>query len=70
MEFSRLEYWSGLLFPSPRVHPDPGIEPDLLNFRWILYRLSHQGSPLTPQPGIKTASPALEGAVLTTGRPG
>ena len=27
MEFSRQEYWSGLLFPSPADLPDPGIEP-------------------------------------------
>ena len=27
MEFSRPEYWSGLLFPSPRDLPNPGIEP-------------------------------------------
>ena len=27
MEFSRQEYWSGLLFPSPEDLPDPGIEP-------------------------------------------
>ena len=27
MEFSRCEYWSGLLFPSPGHLPDPGIEP-------------------------------------------
>ena len=27
MEFSRREYWSGLLFPSPGDLPDPGIEP-------------------------------------------
>ena len=26
MGFSRLEYWSGLPFPSPRNLPDPGIE--------------------------------------------
>ena len=26
MEFFRLEYWSGLLFPSPGDLPDPGIE--------------------------------------------
>ena len=25
--FSRKEYWSGLLFPSPGDLPDPGIEP-------------------------------------------
>ena len=27
MEFFRQEYWSGLLFPSPRDLPDPGIKP-------------------------------------------
>ena len=27
MEFSRPEYWSGLLFPSPGDLPNPGIEP-------------------------------------------
>ena len=27
MGFSRPEYWSGLLFPSPGDLPDPGIEP-------------------------------------------
>ena len=27
MGFSRQEYWSGLLFPSPEDLPDPGIEP-------------------------------------------
>ena len=27
IEFSRQEYWSGLLFPSPGSLPDPGIEP-------------------------------------------
>jgi len=27
MEFSRQEYWSGFLFPSPKGFPDPGIEP-------------------------------------------
>ena len=27
MEFSRQEYWSGLLFSSPRGLPNPGIEP-------------------------------------------
>ena len=27
MEVSRQEYWSGLLFPSPRDLPDPGVEP-------------------------------------------
>ena len=27
MEFSRQEYWSGLLFPSSGDVPDPGIQP-------------------------------------------
>ena len=27
MEFSRQEYWSGLLFPSPGDLPDPAIKP-------------------------------------------
>ena len=27
MGYSRHEYWSGLLFPSPGDLPDPGIEP-------------------------------------------
>ena len=26
MEFSRLEYWSGLPFPTPGDLPDPGIQ--------------------------------------------
>ena len=27
MEFFRQQHWSWLLFPSPEVLPDPGIEP-------------------------------------------
>ena len=27
MGFSRQEYWSGLPFPTPEDHPDPGIKP-------------------------------------------
>ena len=30
MEFSRQEYWSGLLFPLPEDLPDPGIKPKAL----------------------------------------
>ena len=26
MQFSKQEYWSGLLFPSPGYLPDPGVE--------------------------------------------
>ena len=42
MKFSRQEYRSGLLFPSP----GDLLNPDLLNCRQILYHLSHHGSPL------------------------
>ena len=45
MGFSRQEYWIGLLFPSPRDLPNPGIEPGLLHCRQTLYPLRHQGSP-------------------------
>ena len=45
MDFSRQEYWNGLPLPPPGDLPDPGIIPDLLHCRHILYRLSHQTSP-------------------------
>ena len=44
MEFSRQEYWSRFLFPSPGDLPNPGIEPRSPAMK-ILYRLSHLGSP-------------------------
>ena len=46
MEFSREEYWSGLLFPSVGDLPDPGIEPRSPTLQAMLYHLSHQGSML------------------------
>ena len=30
MEFSKQEYWSGLLFPSPGDLPNPGVKPGSL----------------------------------------
>ena len=45
MEFSRQEYWSGLPFPSPGDLHNQGIGPTSPSCRWILYYLSHQGSP-------------------------
>ena len=51
MGFSRQEYWSGLLFPSPghlpwrrtrdQIFPTQGWNPGLLHYRQILYHLSH-----------------------------
>ena len=45
MGFSMQEYWNGLPFPSPGDLPNPGIEPGIPHCSWILYHLSHQGSP-------------------------
>ena len=45
IEFFRLEYWSGLPFPSPGDLPDPGTESGLVHCRQILYHVIHQGSP-------------------------
>ena len=43
MGFSRPEYWSGLLFPSPGdLPPTQGWNPGLLRCRRILYELNHQ----------------------------
>ena len=43
LEFSRQEFWSGLLFPSSGDLLDPEIEPSLLHCRQILYHLRHKG---------------------------
>jgi len=43
MEVSRQEYWSGLPFPSPGHHPDPGIEPRSSALQVYYLPLSHQG---------------------------
>ena len=45
MGFSRQEYWSGLPFPSSGIFLTQGSNLGLLDFRQILYHLSHQGSP-------------------------
>ena len=58
MEFSRLEYWCGLPFPSPGDLPDPGIELVSLvgSFvdRWILHN----------EPLGKTISVTTKGYIL------
>ena len=47
MGFSREEYWSGKLFPSPGIFLSQGPNTDLWRCRQVLYCLSHQGSPST-----------------------
>ena len=46
MELSRPEYWSELPFPFPGIFPTQGLKPGLSHCRWILYQLSHKGSPI------------------------
>ena len=45
MEFSRQEYWSGLHALLQGIFPTQGSNPGFPHCRWILYHLSHQGSP-------------------------
>ena len=46
MGFLRQDYWSGLQFPSPGNHPDPGIEPRSLTLRADSLPSEPPGSPL------------------------
>ena len=43
--FSRQEYWSGLLFPSPRNLPDPGIELPSLAIAGRFFTIVPPGKP-------------------------
>ena len=70
MEFSRQEYGVGSHALLQEIFLTQGLNQHLLHYRQILYHLSHQGNPLTPQPGIKPMSPASEGRFLTTKPPG
>ena len=48
MEFSRQEYWSGLLFPPPGIFPTQGLNPHLLHFlHWqaVSFPLEPPGKP-------------------------
>ena len=51
MRFFRQEYWSAVPFPSQEIFPTQGLNPGLRSnlglpyCRWMLYPLSHQGSP-------------------------
>ena len=45
MEFSRSEYYNGYLSLLQGIFPTQGSNPGLPHCRWILYQLSHQGSP-------------------------
>ena len=83
MEFSRPEYWSGLLFPSPEDLPNPGIEPRSPALQAdFFYHLRHQeaqeywsGEPVSSpgdlsDPGIESSSPTLQADSLPAEPPG
>ena len=46
MRFSRQEYWSELLFPSPGGLPDPGIEPRSPGLQADSFPTELQGKPI------------------------
>ena len=46
MEFSRQEYWSGLLFPSPWDLPNPGIEPSSPTLQTDSFSSEPPGKPI------------------------
>ena len=43
--FFKQQHWSGLPALLQGIFPTHGLNPDLPHCRWILYCLSHQGSP-------------------------
>ena len=45
MEFSRPEYWSGSISLLQGMIPIQGLKPGLPHCRWVLYQLTHKGSP-------------------------
>ena len=47
MEFSRPENWVGSLPLLQEIFLTQGSNPGLLHCRWIIYQLSHKGSPRT-----------------------
>ena len=53
MEFSRLEYWSGLPFPPPGDLPDQGVNPGPLHRRQILL----PSEPLGKAKTLQSAAP-------------
>ena len=53
MGFFRQECWGGLPFPSPGIFLTQGLNQGLLHCRWILYHLSHRGSPHLGKEHIK-----------------
>ena len=47
MEFSRQEYWSGLLFPTPGDLTNSGIEPAYLALAGKFFSTASPGNPIS-----------------------
>ena len=66
MGFSRQEYWSGLLFPSPGYLPNPGIEstslmsPGLLHWQAVSLPLMPPGKPFIGSRRYHYSRPAFK----------
>ena len=52
MEFSRQEYWNGLLFPSPGDFPGSGIEPRFPALQADSLLSEPPGKPLSEKSGV------------------
>ena len=83
MEFSRKEFCSGQLFPSPGYFPNPGIKPGSPALQADSLPSEPPGKPKNPgvgslsflqgelpNPGIELGSPALQGDSLPAELPG
>ena len=54
MRILQVKILEWVAMPSSRgIYPTQGLNPGLLHCRWILYKLSHQGSPQSPQQDTK-----------------
>ena len=54
MGFPRQKYWSGLPFPSPGDHPNPGIEPESLGLAGGLITTMPPGKPQPSDYSLQT----------------
>ena len=60
MEFSRQEYWRGLLFPPPGDLPDPGIAPGSPAFQADSLQSGLPGKPWSHTACVHILAPFLD----------
>ena len=63
MEFSRQEYWSGLIFPTTEHLPDPGVEPMSLSSAALA------GGFFSPAPPVKLCERVKDRGACSTAAP-